>query len=224
MRKKDLLGIILPSLFLSTAYGKCPSPQEASLILSRVTQTITVVTQVTPLPQFKACQVKTESGDTFFLSDDGKWIIEGILIKVPQLVMKEKDRRKLMERALFKIGKGEPLIVLTNPKCRACTENKDKIRKLARRFTLLFVPVGFEKEEFEAAVDAYCRNKNLKDFFKEERGIKVCDRGKLKVWTVQGILKKYGITATPTFILPDGRVIVGVKELMEEVKTEREPF
>ncbi|MEO2064993.1 MAG: hypothetical protein ABGX17_00635, partial [Desulfurobacteriaceae bacterium] len=90
--------------------------------------------------------------------------------------------------------------------------------------TLLFVPVGFEEEEFEAAVDVYCRSKNLKDFFKEERGLKVCDRGKLKVWTVQGILKKYGITATPTFILPDGRVIVGVKELMEEVKTEREPF
>ncbi|WP_456419446.1 thioredoxin fold domain-containing protein [Thermovibrio sp.] len=145
-------------------------------------------------------------------------VIEGILLKVPQVVIEEKDREKLIKRALFKVGKGEPLIVLTNPLCRACSENREKIEELSERFTLIFVPVGFEGEEFEAAVDAYCRKKSAEEFFKVEKPLKVCDWGKLRVWSSQDVLKKYGITATPTFILPDGRALVGIEELLRSLK------
>ena len=221
MGRKSLTGIILSLTLLSSAYGGCPSPQEASVILSRLTRTVVAAVEVKPLPQFNACKVKTESGDTFFISADRRWVIEGILLKIPQVIIKEEDRERLIKRALFKVGRGEPLIVLTNPLCRACSENREKIGELSKRFTLIFVPVGFEGEEFEAAVDAYCRKKSPEEFFKVEKPFKVCDRGKLRVWSSQDILKKYGITATPTFILPDGRALVGIEELLRSLKGEK---
>ncbi len=216
--KKSLTGIILSVTLLSTAYGGCPSREEASLILSRINQTPTVAVEVKPLPQFNCCQVKTETGDTFFISESRRWVIEGILLKVPQVVVKEEDRERLRERALFEVGKGEELIVLTNPLCRACRENREKLRELSKRFRLIFVPVGFEGEEFEAAVDSYCRKKGEAEFFKVTKPFKVCDEGKLKVWSSQSILKKYGITVTPTFILPDGRALIGIEELKKELQ------
>jgi len=220
MGKKDLAALLTALLVPAGAPAQCPTKEEASLIITRVVKTPTAVVDVRPTPGFCGCEAKTESGESYFISKDRKWVIEGILVKVPRVELSREEYERLLRRALFSIGKGEPLLVLTNPLCRACSENRDKLLELSRRFKLYFIPVGFEGEEFKAAVDAYCTGRSWENFFTVEGELKECDAGKLKVWSVADILRRHGITATPVFVLPNGLVAVGVEELLREVKTE----
>lgn len=224
MGKALFLAAIL-AIVPAFGWGKCPSRDEASLIISRITKTPTAAVEVRPLEGFCGCEVKTDSGETYFISLDQSYVIEGILVKVPKIRVSERDYRRLKERALFSFGEGErPLLVLTNPLCKACLANRDRLVELSKRFKLYFIAVGFEGDEFKAAVDAYCSGKGPEEFFKPPEKFNLCDFGKLRVWSVADILKRYGITATPTFIFPDGRVAVGVEELLKEVRTEGESF
>jgi thiol:disulfide interchange protein DsbC len=220
MRKALLTLIAYPALAWSNAPAGCPSAQEASYIVSQVTKTPLVVELVKELPQFNACMVKTDSGESFFISKDRKWVIEGILVKVPQAKLSEEDYKKLLKKALFTVGSGkEPLIVLTNPLCKACKENRERLRELLTKFKLYFVPVGFEGKEFDSAVLAYCKKVNFKEFFKVKEPLEPgCDLGKLKVWSIADLLKKYRVTATPVFIPPSRELLVGVQELSRFVR------
>jgi len=172
-----------------------------------------VISKVEPVPQFNACKAVGGGGESYFISKDREWIIEGILVKAATLKVSPEDAEKLRKRALFSVGSGEPIIVITNPLCKACRENRELITKLSRKYKLFFVPAGFDPKGFKASVDAYCRGKSLKDFFEIPPQWKVCDEGKLKVWTNNDILKKYSLTATPIFILPSGEIAVGIGEL-----------
>ena len=218
MKRAPLVALIIA--LPAAGWGECPTKEEASLIITRITKTPTAVVEVKPVEAFCACQARTEEGETYFISSDRRYLIEGILVKVPQIKLSKEDYEKLRKRALFTMGTGEPLLVLTNPLCRACTENRGKLAELSKRFKLYFIPVGFEGEEFKAAVDAYCTSKRGEEFFRVPEEFKLCDSGKLRVWSVADTLKKYGITATPAFVFPDGRVAVGVGELLKEIKTE----
>jgi thiol:disulfide interchange protein DsbC len=217
MRKVSLALILFTWI---NASAKCPTSQEASYIISQVTRTPLVVELVKELPQFNACMVKTDSGESFFISKDRKWVIEGILVKVPQVKLSDEDYKKLLKKALFTVGSGkEPLIVLTNPLCRACKENRERLKELLTEFKLYFVPVGFEGKEFESAVTAYCKEFDFKNFFNLKEPLPtLCDWGKLRVWSVTDLLKKYGITATPAFVLPSREIVVGIEELFKSVK------
>jgi len=218
MKRAPLVALIIA--LPAAGWGECLSREEASLIITRITKTPAVVVEVRPLESFCACQARTEEGETYFISSDRRYLIEGILVKVPQVKLSKEDYEKLKKRALFTMGTGEPLLVLTNPLCRACTENRERLAELSKRFKLYFIPVGFEGEEFKAAVDAYCSRRVGEEFFRAPEEFNLCDFGKLRVWSVVDTLKRYGITATPAFVFPDGRVAVGLGELLREFKTE----
>lgn len=208
-----LLTLILPV----AVRGECISKGEASLLISRVLKVPTVVKEVKEVKAFNACMAETDSGETYFISQNRSEIIEGVLIKVPQPKLNRKELEVIKKRALFSIGKGKPLIVITNPLCRVCRENRKKLFKLSKKFKVYVVPVGFSGKEFLSSVDAYCRKKGPRDFFKEGK-LKVCNEGKLKVWTVSRILEEKGLTATPLFILPEGKVLIGEEGLKEVLK------
>ncbi len=208
-----LLTLILPV----AVRGECISRGEASLLISRVSKVPTVVKEIKEVKAFNACMAETLSGETFFISQNRKEIIEGVLIKVPTPKLNREELELIKDRALFSVGKGKPLIVITNPLCRVCRENREKLFKLSRKFKVYVVPVGFRGKEFLSSVDAYCRKKGPRDFFKEDK-LKVCSEGKLKVWTVSRILEEKGLTATPLFILPEGKVLLGKEGLKEVLK------
>lgn len=150
-----------------------------------------------------------------------KHLIEGISIDVPLLLISKKDYQTLKRNVLFSVGKGPELIVVTNPLCKACLRNQEKIDKLKGRFKLSFVMAGFSEKEIRGAIDAVCRKKSLLNLFKPKKFFKTCDLGKLKVWTVSDIMKRYGITGTPVFIFPDRTVTVGMDEFTRKISRDR---
>ena len=206
--------MVLLFLWSTALFGaECPSIPEVQSILNRVLKFPVAVKSVVFLKPFNACRVDTASGDTFFLSKDGRFLIEGVLLEVPSLRVSEKEFNFFKGKALFSVGRGEELIVFTNPMCKACRENRELLSKLEKRFRLYFVPLGFDGEEFKAAVASYCENAVGNEFFRLKPPFKLCSLGKLKVWSVEDKLKKLGITGTPVFITEDGKVIVGVDGL-----------
>ncbi len=201
------------SWFISTAVaGECPAISEVQSILNRCLKTPMLVKTVEDIRDFPVCKVTTQEGETFFLSINRKHLIEGILIEIPPLVLSAEDYQILKKNILSSIGKGTEIIVVTNPLCKACREHREKIRQLTKKFKVSFVMTGFNREEINAAVDAVCRKKNFSNLFDTEKPFEICDSGKLKVWTVSDTLKKYGITGTPVFVFPDGKVAVGIDD------------
>ena len=202
------------SLFWSTSFAsECPSVPEVQSILNRVLEFPVVVKSVSSLKPFNACRVETASGDTFFLSQDRRFLIEGVLLKVPPLKVSKREFDFFKEKALFSVGRGRELLVFTNPMCKACRENGELLKELERKFKVYFVPLGFNREEFEAAVASYCEKAVGRKFFSLKPPFKLCSSGKLKVWSVEDKFKKMGITGTPVFITDEGNVIVGVDGL-----------
>ena len=189
MKFKILLLAFIVSF--SSYAQNCPSVAEVQSILNRTLKATFTVVSVEPIKSFLACKVKTAEGETFLLSLDKKFLIEGFLVKVPPLVISKEDYLKLRKNVLFSLGKGKEIIVVTNPICDACRQNRKKLKELVEKVKLSFVPAGFDKEEEKVAVDAVCKKKDAQNFFEIQHPLLTCDRGKLRVWTVSGSLKKY---------------------------------
>ncbi|RUM42675.1 MAG: hypothetical protein DSY35_04940 [Desulfurobacterium sp.] len=220
MKVKPLLPIFAVLFSYSASFAQnCPTLSEVQSILNRTLKTPFTAISVEPAESFSACQVKTAEGETFFLSLDKKFLIEGFLTEIPPLKISKEDYLKLKKNVLFSVGKGEEIIVITNPICNACRKNRKKLKSLAEKVKLAFVPAAFDREEEKAAVDAVCRKKDAQNFFEVQNPLLTCDTGKLKVWTVSDTLKKYGITGTPVFILPDRSVVIGILELSRKVQS-----
>jgi thiol:disulfide interchange protein DsbC len=192
--------------------AECPSLPKVQSILNRISKVPIVVKKVEEIKEFPLCKIETFEGENFFLSLNEKYLIEGILIKVPPLILSESEYRVLKRNVISSIGRGPEVLVITNPLCKVCKRNKEKIFSLSKKFKLSFVMVGFKKEEVKAAASAICNKESIETIFEPKTELKVCDLGKLKVWSVSGILKKYGITGTPVFVFPDRKVAVGVKD------------
>ena len=194
----------------SVMASPCPSVPEVQSILNRVLNFPVTVKSVSYVKSFNACRLDTNSNDTFFLSRDGRFLIEGVIIKVPQLKVSKREFKFFKDKSLFSTGNGRDLLVFTNPLCEACKENEKLLAKLKDKFKIYFIPLGFEGEEFKAAVASYCENASGSKFFELVPPFKLCNYGKLKVWSVEDKFKKLGITGTPVFITDDGTVIVGI--------------
>ena len=211
---RSLIFLVLLFLWSTSLFGaECPSVPEVQSILNRVLKFPVAVKSVAFLKPFNACRVDTASGDTFFLSEDGRFIIEGVLLEVPPLRISEEEFNFFKGKALFSEGSGRELLVFTNPMCEACRENRELLAKLKKRFRLYFIPLGFDGKEFEAAVASYCEKAAGDRFFSLKPPFRLCSLGKLKVWSVEDKFKKMGITGTPVFITESGEVIVGVEGL-----------
>jgi len=199
-------------------YSECPSIPRIQVLLNRTLGILTQIKEVKELPSFNSCMVKTASGETLFLSNDGKYLIEGILVRIPSLKFGERELQFFKEKTLFRLGKGKKEIFLfTNPLCEACRKNRKLLAELSRRYEIYVIPLGFKGKEFKAAVSAYCMKLKGKAFFNEKE-LKVCDEGKLKVWSIADKFKRMGITGTPVAVLPSGKVLIGVEEIRKLVQ------
>ncbi|MEO2068397.1 MAG: hypothetical protein ABGX27_02680 [Desulfurobacteriaceae bacterium] len=210
--KRNFLTLTAFLLLTNGTFAECPSLPKVQSILNRISKAQLVVKEVEEVKDFPLCKVKTVEGETFFLSLNEKYLIEGILLRVPPLVLSKKEYKILKRNVILSVGKGPEILVITNPLCKVCKKNKGKLLKLSKRFKISFVMVGFKKEEVNAAADVICTKRSINTLFKTKDNLKVCDLGKLKAWTVAEILKRYGITGAPIFVFPDRKVAVGIKD------------
>jgi len=191
---------------------ECPSVSEAEVLLNLTFKFPFVVRSVRPMEVFNSCEIETSSGERFWLSADKKLIIEGAIFKVPDLRFSSADLKVFKKFALFSFGNGREVFLFTNPLCDACRKNRRFLKEISKRFRVYVIPVGFDGREFKAAVSAYCLKLGKGNFFTLTE-FKMCDSGKLKVWSVVDRLKRLGITGIPAAVLDNGTVLVGIENI-----------
>ena len=208
---KRLIVLLYLLFSLKANAGLCPDITTAQSVIDRIVKAPLIVRNVKPLPSFNACEVETESGETFFLSRDGDFLIEGILIKVKKPKLLNNELSILNRNVVYSFGRfNNYVIVVTNPDCKACKRDKEMLKQfLKNRVSVRVVFAAFNKREFNDAVSAICNNVSFRNMFKPMKK-NICDIGKLRVWEVSDILKRHGITGTPVTIFRNGNLRLGL--------------
>ncbi|ADU96368.1 hypothetical protein [Thermovibrio ammonificans] len=212
------IAILFPLFLFSTVLAsECPSLYRVQAVLASSGYPF-IVKGVEPVNGTSLCRVFTVSGEELLVTSNLRFVVEGKLKPLKPLRLSERELEILRSEILFSVGKGPELLLLTNPLCSACRSHRALLDELAARFRVEFVPVGFEGREFEAAVSAYCLGLKPSQFFRFNGPFKVCNLGKLKVWSVQAVLKRHGLFGTPVAVDSAGRVYVGADEIAGLVK------
>jgi len=158
------------------------------------------------------------SGELFI---NKKQVTQEALEKVKRKLVKDR-LRKLDELSFIKAGKGKKYFYfITAPECPYCNAIKEKVRELAEKYgyevRVVFYP--FSEEGLKRVAGLYCSKGSYEDYVKENYG-KPCPEGLKKVQEAKRALGF--VQGTPTFIFPDGDVLVGadVKKLERKLKEE----
>ena len=111
---------------------------------------------------------------------------------------------------------------ISDPDCPYCNSVKGKVAELAKKYgweiRLIWFPLPFHPRAKEKAISFLCENKTYEDYLKNDYGKSFCEEGKKAVEENLRVLSF--VKGTPTFIFPDGDVIVGanVQRLQQKLK------
>ena len=140
-------------------------------------------------------------------------------------VQLEKVRKKSMKEVFLKIEtlryvsykpenarEGRYFYFISDPDCPYCESIKQKVKELADRYgwevRLVWFPLPFHKDAKGKAVSFLCEGKLFADYLKNDFGKKKCEEGERDVEKNLRVLRPF-VRGTPTFIFPDGTVVVG---------------
>ena len=118
---------------------------------------------------------------------------------------------------------GKYFYFISDPDCPFCQRVKGKVRELAEKYgwevRVIWYPLPFHREAKPKAIAHYCENRSYEDYLKDEYGKEQCEEGKKAVEKNLRVLRSF-VRGTPTFIFPDGEVVVGanVKRLEEVMR------
>ncbi|WP_456464821.1 hypothetical protein [Desulfurobacterium sp.] len=224
--KKGLIALFITLLSISTASASnCPSIESVEKQISGIFKKRIHVKAVYPIGIEGFCRVITAEAGNFFIDTQEKYLVQGLIFKLPDRQV-DKDFLNFLERAVdFKVGKGKKYVyVIVDPDCKACRNSSDKIKEFLKNgIQLKFIVAPFSgKEAEEKAYKLVCNHGGLEMFLSGNYRGKVCSEGKLKVWSVMDKLKARGLVDTPVFILPDGKVYLGaenVEKVIERLKS-----
>jgi len=101
---------------------------------------------------------------------------------------------------------------VSDPECPYCEKVKGAVKELADKYgwevRVIWYPLPFHKTAKPKAVSHYCENRTYEDYLRNEWGKEQCEEGKKSVEENLRVLSSF-VRGTPTFIFPDGKVIVG---------------
>ena len=107
---------------------------------------------------------------------------------------------------------GKYFYFISDPDCPYCQRVKGKVKELADKYgyevRVIWYPLPFHKEAKPKAIAHYCENRSYEDYLRDEYGEKQCEEGKKAVEKNIRVLRSF-VRGTPTFIFPDGEVVVG---------------
>jgi thiol:disulfide interchange protein DsbC len=167
------------------------------------------------------------------------FIISGEMFSFKRQITKEKMddvRARSIKKVLSKIGsikyvsykpegakKDRYFYFISDPDCPFCNRVKARVKELADKYRyeirLIWFPLPFHREAKPKAVSFLCENRTYEDYLRDSYGSKACEEGEKEVEKSLRILRDY-VRGTPTFIFPDGEVVVGAdtKRLEEVMK------
>ena len=192
------------------------------------------VLSITATPIIKGfCEVAIDNMGrigVFYLSSDKKYLVFGSLVEVANMSNKTQesmkgfqDKRRIdiakipIENALI-IGTNnasKKVVVFTDPDCPYCGQLHQTMKQIAAKrkdiaFYIKFLPLKFHKDAYWKAKSIVC-NKSLK-MLEDNFAKKEIPRTECATEEVDNSMKlaaSFGISGTPTLILPDGRLREG---------------
>jgi thiol:disulfide interchange protein DsbC len=169
----------------------------------------------------------TVPGQVVYVSGDGKYLIQGMLLDIPNKLDLTEQRRSELRRTLLAAApssqrivfkpKGEvkhTVTVFTDIDCGYCRELHKHMTEYNDRGIqieyMLFPRAGVGSESFRKAVASWCAKDQQEALTKakagEDPGNATCVN---PVEAQYSLGQQVGVTGTPTLVLPDGSVAPG---------------
>lgn len=213
------------------AMAECPSPAQVKEKLERLTRSKVevIAVQESALPGICEVAFRQRSrlqmaytdadGSHFFFgkivkADSGRNLTDESLAAINRLSTREME--ELPALTAFSIGKdsAQVLYYVTDPQCPYCKTGEEDLKKMAAQgkvhVRFLLLPLDFHKGAKEQSISVICDKKGLEDFEKGYKSENQCEEGRMLVESTVDLLKKKGITGTPTYIFSDGRTHIGL--------------
>lgn len=181
--------------------------------------------ELRPTPVGKLYEVEID-GQIYYLSSDGRYLVQGDVIDLKQRVNLTEERRKALRKALLAQIPDEETIVFSpkNPKhtvtvftdvdCGYCRRFHSQIEDYMARgikVRYLFFPrAGKNSHSYEKAVAVWCSENRQEALTRAKRGeeipLKKCPN---PVDRHMELARKFGLEGTPLLVLEDGTTIPG---------------
>ncbi len=157
------------------------------------------------------------TGQIFRVSD-GINITREALAKLNRL--SPEDMKRVNQLTAFSVGSGKKTVYLvTDPQCPFCKKAENILSSMVKSneitLKVLLFPLRFHKGSKEECISIICDDRGFEGLKNRYRSENQCAAGIRKVENTISFLQQKGITATPTYIFPDGTYHSGV--LMENV-------
>ena len=134
------------------------------------------------------------------------------------------DREKLDGLTAFAIGKPTAAVLyyVTDPQCPYCSRGIEDLRILAEEGAIyvrfLLFPLQSHQGSLEQCIAVVCDGKGVDEFESGYRSDNQCEKGRRLVASGIELLKRNGISATPTYIFSDGHYYSGYLDMTDLLK------
>ncbi|WP_456432967.1 DsbC family protein [Thermosulfuriphilus sp.] len=231
---KKILAAVLLSFWLlmatDLALAGCPSKESISGELKPLFNHPIEIISVEPGPFSGLCEVGIAVSNgpklVIYTDESGRYVVNGQIldIKAKRNLTKERlaefnrlatsDLKELDKFVAFTYGERGPAIYFfIDPKCPYCHKAAKVLKELADegklKIKVLFMPLAFHTGAKEQAISIICDNKGLEGFMANYKSNNQCPEGKKLVEGSTKLARRYGISATPTIIFPDGLTQAG---------------
>jgi thiol:disulfide interchange protein DsbC len=210
----------------------CPSKDAIQQAATRIFKRDLTIGDIRPSPVPGLCEVQAELQGQYrmiYTDTKGEYLIPGQIYRISDGAnltrdaiaelnrFTDKDLAGLEPLTAFSIGsKGPVVYFVTDPQCPYCGKAEEIFAPMAEagevQVRFLLFPLKFHKGAEEESISVICDNKGLEGLKARYRSDNQCEEGKKKVGDTMELLKKKGITGTPTYIFSDGLFQSGVMD------------
>lgn len=210
---------------------------EATALLRPLNVTIQSIKPAPVLGMFEVLAYRGDQQGVIYVDFAKKHIMQGVVVKVEgmeAITAHTKEPPQLEQISALDIKKvplqhsvvmGSPnavkkLIVFTDPDCPYCRTLHAELLKLEKiapdiAIHIMLYPLPMHPQAYDKArMLVASKDKQLLNmaFEGKEIPLPTVDEGKTAIEAIQGFAQKHGLTGTPTMVLPDGKLVVGVRD------------
>jgi thiol:disulfide interchange protein DsbC len=222
-----------PGIIKENKDCKTLSNQGIKDVLTKLKVPDAKVLSITESPIQEFCEIVFENmgrTEIFYLDRDKKYFIYGSLVEISSMSNKTQERfRRIRDSKridiakipmndvliLGEIGASKKAVVFTDPDCPFCGQLHQTMKQIVAKrkdiaFYIKFLPLPMHKDAYWKAKSIVC-NKSLKmleDNF-EKKEIPRTECATEEVNNSAKLAATFGISGTPSLILPDGRIREG---------------